>query len=79
MCIEWVKYMATYEGRVDRPIEDKVQYVIIKQFDGGIVVDTDMNGGKWGNVDIPFDTIEEAKQWCEMHWLCVGWQGGKRD
>ena len=62
---------SSFKGYVDRPGEDKWQYLVIKI---GVdwIADVDNNKSEWQDLDIQFDTLEEAKQWCEIHWLTVG-------
>lgn len=65
----------SFKGYVDRPKVDQWQYLVMKI--GGVwVADVDnCDTGDWQNLDIAFNTPEEAKQWCEIHWLTVGFEG----
>lgn len=65
----------SFKGYVDRPKADQWQYLVMKIGEVWIADVDDWDTGDWQNLDMGFDTLEEAKQWCEIHWLTVGFQG----
>lgn len=64
--IEWDESLSHQrKGYVVRPIEDKWQYVIYEKTGGPWYADVDCKnnyiGREWQNLNIAFDTPEEAK------------------
>lgn len=73
--IEWSKTTWGHlRGYVERKCLDSWQYVIYEH-PNSWEVDTDSTGKAWDRLGLCFSTLEEAKQWCEIHWITVGFQG----
>ncbi len=75
--IEWTIAGEVQIGSVNRPTFDKRMYLVWRRDDGTAGADVDTSGDKWDDLDMHFGSMADAKQWCEMHWATVGWEGKK--
>lgn len=72
--IKWIDGIYNSRGIVERSIPDKWMYSILRQAEDRYALLVDTTGRVWDNDDLEFTSLEDAKRWCEAHWMTVGFQ-----